>query len=550
MSSIIKYIVFVILSLILYTCANQQAPPGGPKDTIPPEIIYIYPENGSLNFSEKYFEIDFSEYVDKLSLLDAFFVSPEIKNIEYDWSGTSVTISFDDTLTENTTYTISIGSGIKDLNNQNPMLNAMNISFSTGSIIDTGSISGSVFHKDINGTMILAYQKVDTFANPIEVKAQNITQVGENGEYQLLGLKNGEYRIFAIKDANGNRIYNIGEDTYGVTSHNIFLTDSLNKLTDINFKLTKEDTLAPYISSVTMTDNYHLTVEYSEPLDSTKINANNFFIIDSLSNEKTNVKFLYQGNKRKYEYVLVLSDTLKNEDSNYLIGENIFDKYLNVTGNEAYGFIASSKKDTLAPEIKSVSTPFASKKIDFLSPEFTITFNDAIDADSLLKSLNLGSLKFSMLKENDAEFKVLILDKIDSNQKIEFIVDRNILYDVAGNNIDSLQKYELETLSGREFSGLSGKIITEQKQSVVVIENLEDENLKYSTIVDDGLQYSFERVLPGKYKLWLYEDSDLNKKYNYGQVVPFELSEKFIYYKDTLNLRARWPIGDVDIKID
>ncbi len=129
MNSIIKYLVALVLSLILYTCANQQAPPGGPKDLTPPEIISIFPENGSLNFFDKYFEIDFSEYVDKLSLLDAFFVSPEIKNIEYDWSGTSVTISFDDTLAENTTYTISIGSGIKDLNNQNPMLNAVNVSF-------------------------------------------------------------------------------------------------------------------------------------------------------------------------------------------------------------------------------------------------------------------------------------------------------------------------------------------------------------------------------------------------------------------------------------
>ncbi len=100
--------------------------------------------------------------------------------------------------------------------------------------------------------MIFAYQKVDSFANPIFVKAQNITQVGENGEYQLLGLKNGEYRLFAIKDANGNRIYNIGEDSYGVSSKKIILTDSSNNLTDINFRLTREDTLVPFISNVTI----------------------------------------------------------------------------------------------------------------------------------------------------------------------------------------------------------------------------------------------------------------------------------------------------------
>ncbi len=76
---------------------------------------------------------------------------------------------------------------------------------------------------------------------------------------------------------------------------------------------------------------------------------------------------------------------------------------------------------------------------------------------------------------------------------------------------------------------------------------MEDKALIYSTKVDDELKYSFERILPGNYKLWIFQDNDMNKKYNFGKVIPYELSEPFYYSKDTLNLRALWPVGDVNI---
>ena len=396
------YFVIILLGFILVKCANQQPPPGGPKDTTPPEIVGVYPETGTLNYNDDYFEIDFSEYVDKLSLLDALFISPEIKNLDYNWSGTSVKITFDDTLSENTTYTISIGSSIKDLNNKNPMAHAMNISFSTGNKIDIGKISGKVFDEDLTGTMIFAYLKADTFANPTLVKPENLTQVGESGEFQLLGLKNGEYRIFAIKDEGGNRLYNIGDDAYGVASKIIVIDDSLNSIDGIEFKLTREDTISPFISNVTMTDKYHLAVEFSESLDSSKLSFDNFHIVDSTSLNSIDVKYLYQGNKRKFEYILAISDTLNIDGKHSLIAENIIDKHQNITNYESYEFVVSTKPDTLMPVIKSISTPYGEKKIDFITPVFTINFSDGVDVAQLEYALLLDKYNWEIIRNNDA----------------------------------------------------------------------------------------------------------------------------------------------------
>ncbi len=549
MKKIAIYFVILLLAVIFVKCANQQNPPGGPKDTVPPEIVGVYPENGMLNFSDDYFEINFSEYVDKLSLLDALFISPEIKNLDYNWSGTSVVITFDDTLNENTTYTISIGSGIKDLNNKNPMTEAMNISFSTGSKIDVGKISGRVYNSDITGTMVFAYLKADTFANPVSTKPQNLTQVGENGEYKLLGLKNGDYRIFAIKDEGGNRLYNIGDDAYGVNSKNIVITDSLNSIEGIEFKLTIEDTISPFISNVTMTDKHHLAIEYSEPLDSTKLIANNFYIVDSLSNSSVDVKYLYKGNKRKFEYFVAISDSLNNDGKYFLIAENIFDKYQNITTYESYEFVVNDKPDTLVPVIKSISTPFEKNKIDFITPEFTINFNDGVDVEQLQYALLLDKYNWQIIKSNDATFIVEILDELEANTKIEFEINRKLLSDAAGNSIDSIEVFSLETLTGREFSGLSGRVkATDTTFTLQIVINNVESGVSYITKVKDDNQYIFERILPGKYTIWLFDDLNNDGKYNFGSIYPFELSEEFFVYPDTVNLRPRWPVGDVNIE--
>jgi len=543
----LKYFSFIISVLLIAKCANQQPPPGGPKDTEPPKILDVYPTNGTLNYHQDSFEITFSEYIEKLSLLEALFISPEINNLEYNWTGTSVEITFEDTLEENTTYTVSVGSGIKDLNNQNPMLEAVNFSFSTGDKIDVGSITGKVYDKDLTGTMIFAYNKIDTFANPLLEKAKNITQVGENGEYQLLGLKNGEYRVFAIKDEGGNRIYDIGNDSYGVSSSLLNLSDSVNSISGIDFKLTRDDTIPPFISNVTMTDQHHILVEYSEVLDSSELGSSNFYIYDSTSQKRVDARFVYQGNKNKYEYFIVNKDTLNSEGDNYLIAEKIIDMYGNIMNYDNYQFVVNDKPDTVAPAIKSVSTEYDKNKIDFLDPRFTLNFNDGIDFDQLEFALQLDQFNWEIFRINDALFEVIFLNEFDTNEKIKFEIDHNKISDAAGNSLDSVQTIELETLSGREFTGLSGNVNIPECLSncVVVIDNLDIKDLRYYTKVTETNEFDFERILPGKYIIHTFSDDDTSGQYNYGTVAPFELSEKFFIFPDTLNLRARWPVGDL-----
>ena len=553
MINLYKFIVLIGASLVLVHCANQLPPPGGPVDKVPPEVLEVYPSNGTINFNDDHFEIFFSEYIEKLSIMDALFISPEVKNIGYDWSGTSVEITFDDTLKENTTYSVSIGSGIEDLNNKNNLAKAINFAFSTGAKLDVGEIAGRVYDTDPNGVMVFAYMKTDTFANPIIEKPKNISQVGENGEFRYLGLANGTYRVFAVKEENKNRIYNIGEDMYGAPFLEITLTDSDSLFEGLNFRLTKEDTLAPYITSVTMTDKNHILIEYSENIDSSKVTKDNFFVVDSINQKLTYTKHYFQANQTKHEYFVTIVDSLSEDGKHFLVAENIFDKYGNEMVYDAYDFVVSTAPDTIAPSFKKIETGFEQNKLDYKDPTFILNYNDGITSDGFNEAVAIKykekKYSFDISKIDDAAYQIKILNKLKPSRKLELSIDNSKLIDAAGNQLDTIYTVEIETISGREFSGVSGwiEILDENENIVAVLVGIDKGGNTYYTSREPDQTFKFERVLPGNYLIWCFIDSDKNGEFNFGSVEPFDFSEKFYSYPDTLLLRARWPVGDVII---
>ena len=168
------------LVFIAAGCANQLPPPGGDVDKIPPEVVEMIPQNGTTNYKENYVEFTFSEYVDKRSVQDAFFMSPNQEGkIEFDWSGKSVEVIFEDSLRKNTTFIITIGTEVKDLNNGNNMAGSVNLTFSTGDEIDFCSVEGRIYAKKPLGTMIFAYMLADTIPDPTVQKPHYLTQTGD-----------------------------------------------------------------------------------------------------------------------------------------------------------------------------------------------------------------------------------------------------------------------------------------------------------------------------------------------------------------------------------
>ena len=207
-------------------CANIMTPDGGPKDTIPPVIIKLQPENFVTNFKEKKIYIEFNEFVQIKDQNKEMFTSPAMKKAPLlNIRGKGIVITIRDTLKENTTYAIDLGSAIRDNNEGNP-LNAMRFVFSTGDKVDSMMCSGytadSYKADSVSRTFIWFYiadslPKTPGYDSTIfNRKPDVIARAQNNGIFIAQNLKPVNYRIYAIGDKNDNQLYEPGTDMVGL----------------------------------------------------------------------------------------------------------------------------------------------------------------------------------------------------------------------------------------------------------------------------------------------------------------------------------------------
>jgi len=84
---------------------------------------------------------------------------------------------------------------------------------------------------------------------------------------------------------------------------------------------------------------------------------------------------------------------------------------------------------------------------------------------------------------------------------------------------------------------------------IIVLRSLKRGASSIETNLKENNTFDFKRIMPGEFLLWSYIDSDSNGIYSSGSVDPLVNAEYFQYYPDTLNLRARWPVGDININM-
>lgn len=552
----IKLLHTTIIALILFSgCASQLPPGGGEVDTVPPKIIEVIPDNGTINYKQDFFEITFSKYVDKRSVQEAIFISPTVqKGFVYDWSGRTLRVYFKDTLKLNTTYTVTLGTDIFDLNNHNKMAEPFTFAFSTGSKIDKGKIAGRIYDEKPDGVMVFAYQSNGKEIDPSKQKPDFVSQVGKNGKYTLLGLGDGNILLFAIRDKLRDLKYQKNEDAFGTQYKKIELGNGTIEVNNVDFFLTMEDTIPPKLTNVTMRDRNHLTVEFSENIDSAKISSSNFTILDTTTQKKVLPKYFYKGDSKPNQYFLALKDTIDKKDGWMLVIKDVTDMSGNISKNDKTAIKVKNDRDTLSVKLAKVSGELPDGKVDYDNPKILMTFNDAVELEILKEKTTLQDAKGNKIEINvdrvdDALFRVNPIIKLKQNTEYTLKLDLKKYNDFCGNKVDSIFINKFTTSSELDFSGASGTVtgVSDSLNTIVVLQNTVQSKVVYKQKVGAKRNFDFKKVVPGKYLLWNFKDRNNNDKYDNGSIKPFSYAEEFRFYQDTLNLRTRWPVGDINI---
>jgi hypothetical protein len=471
-------------------------------------------------------------------------------NFNYSWSGTTLEVTFPEKLKDDVTYTITIGTDVLDLNNKNRMAQAFTFSFSTGDKIDRRIISGRVYGKAKEGIFIYAYKMQEGPDTLLNRKPDYVSQTGVDGNFSLQGLGAGNYRLFAVNDKFRDYLYQQDQDEIGIPHTDIILSETDSLYSDIYFMLFNADVSSPRLISGIMTDRNHMLVSTNKVLDKKSILAENFSLVDSTENKVYEVDNAFKGKTKPEEFILMFNGDINPSNQVYLLSDTLIDLMGNIMINDFTKVVVSDRLDTSS--IKIVSTePATGGMVDFEKTEIKIFFDEAFNKD-----FKVSAVSVTDTLNNPVGFDIQFFDdatlwiKPDENLRPDkdYLVKLQLgnFVDLAGNKKDSLFTLKFRTISGLDFTGLSGNVINLDytKNPVLILESVETPQLKYEHKPNLD-KFEFNRVEPGKYLLWCFLDADSSGKYNYGWPEPIDFSERFAFHPDTVNLRPRWEVTDL-----
>ncbi len=217
----------VLVTLFVLSCAKISAPSGGPKDTEPPVILKSLPENGTVLFTGKSFAVTFDEYVVLDRITEKFMVSPPLATKpEVKLKGKSLVVNWEDDLADSTTYTFYFQDAIRDNNENNPINNYQYV-FSTGPVLDSLSLTGNVFNASdleiVEDVMVVMYSNLSDTA-PRTILPAYISRPDPSGGFMISNIRPGNYRLFALKDLNGNTKYDLDDEIFAFGDSVISIT--------------------------------------------------------------------------------------------------------------------------------------------------------------------------------------------------------------------------------------------------------------------------------------------------------------------------------------
>jgi len=245
-------------------CASQAAPPGGPPDPTPPQIVRIRPDSGAVKVSPPRVVFQFDGVVSErpqgaASLADLFLISPRAGDPDVDWERDAITVRPRRGWKKSTVYTVTMLPGLTDVRGNVRREGATAI-FSTGPTLPDTRLSGVVFDWVAEQPVVRPFVEAVAGADSTTVY---VTQGDSSGRFVFRHLPPGAYTVRGIADANNNRGIDAREawDSVRVT-----LGDSAT----VEVLAFTHDTIGPGIAEVEVRDSVTLRVRLDNPLAPTQ----------------------------------------------------------------------------------------------------------------------------------------------------------------------------------------------------------------------------------------------------------------------------------------
>jgi hypothetical protein len=556
----LKYIKFIVILIVLASCANPLPPPGGPPDKTPPAIEETEPLNGMINFQGDEINIGFSKYMNKSKVIENIYISPPLK-VKYSWSGKVLNIEFVEKPDSNTTYSVTMGTEYSDIYENKPE-KAYSLIFSTGDIIDSASINGMLYGAEKEGVYIYCYRidqiNPDTLTLTMN-KPKYRVQVGSSGTFSLKALKEGTYRLVAVKDAYNNEIYDSGFDTYSAAWKDIVVVK--DSVPEIKLKAGKIiDRNKPKLLDVISSNNRIIYAVFDESIDTTSLSSKSFVLTDSSSGQQYDINSAYiePGNGSKVgiisKYALESGKKYKLECSIDTINaiRDLSKNIINDTLKHDY-FISSGDSDSTISRVLNFALKDSSLNVprDFLTD---LVFSLGIDNLNLEEKVRVINLKDSSLvkliirNKGANQVHITSLKPLENNSWYVFNAELKGLVGANGVAIpDTVLYARFQSVDARQYAGISGILkdsVNTSANYILVLHSKDNPITRSAAVAADG-KWKFSEIPAGKYFFEVFIDSNSNGEYDFGNDIPFSFSEKFKIFDNEIIVKPRWDVENI-----
>lgn len=548
---IARYLLPTLIALMFIAgCAKQSSPTGGPKDTIPPKLISSDPRHEAINFSGKTIDLSFTEYVNVNNPKEQLIVTPSIgKDYKITAKRNVILIALDKDLEKNTTYSLNFREAVQDITEKNSAKNLL-IAFSTGSYLDSLSISGKVTDliktTDSKEVTVAIHEENDTI-NILKHRAVYFTKSNDKGFFKIDYLKPAKYKLYAFEDKNKNLVVDSRNESFAFIAKTIDLKKDTSK---IDLKLTRLD-LRPLKLTSARPYNTYFNIKTSKNTTSYNITSpDSLDLIYGFGEDQSSIK-LYNPKAERDSIQIQFSaiDSAGNKLDTILYAKFRTDEV------EKEKFSSSIQSSTIIAAKGDISI-----KYNFNKPIAEFNLDSIYFQKDSLTRINFTKEEVNWLPQQ----KIFTINKkvpkatffIDPEQPREKKPDDpksilkpiNKLYTGKGAFIsiegDSSRAVE-QNIKPQQIGDLSEIIYNIKSNTTNLIIQLLSKEFKVVAEQFNKKTGKFEDLPAGDYIFRVIKDDNANKKWDLGNYLLNQEPEKIYYSKNdkgsvTITLKANW----------
>lgn len=598
--------IFALLAVVLCAaCASIGRPEGGPRDEDPPVFVRSNPEPGALNFSNNNLAIYFDENIKVEDVMNKVVVSPVQKNPpRVSANGKRLSVELQDTLLENTTYTIDFSDAVRDLN-ENNILDGFAIDFSTGPTRDSLVISGMLFDarnlEPAQGMIVGVYSNLsDTAISTLPF--DRIAKTNQYGQFVIRNLAEGTYRLFAVNDQNRDYHWDRSEDVafydfpITPTVEPITVTDTLRASNgldsivirdgvrylpnDILLTWFNENYRSQYLKNNARVDSTRILIQMGAPSDTfptlTLLNTSaagrrieeislleHSGLRDSLTYWLTDPEVIH-ADTLIFETRYLKTDSLDaltwTTDTLKLINKSAkeFRRKLDQEREKAEKARKKAEKEgndsavsaKLAPETKFLTFSQKSSGTQDINKPIYFTSSEPID------SIRPGSVRLEIMRDTvwtDLGPQQLVRDSLNQllnyslhakwepGAKYRLSIDSAAITGIYGLSNNKLTN-EFSVKNLEDYSVVIFKLSGYNPDEQVVVQMLNSSDTPVATRIARNGEVRFDYLQPGNYYARAFIDRNGNGLWDTGNIGSKTQPEDVYYFSKKLKLKKNWDL--------